>query len=137
MVKQFHRMMVLAVLSLVASGAIAAESETTSWDGLVRVKAKRFGVAELLPGTDFNPYTKVMLDETQVSFHKDWMKDINRRRSVDGGGPATRASNKADFGAQFRSWAKLAVEGLEELKSGVDGCERIDRAGRSSQLKVA
>ena len=80
MVKQFHRMMVLAVLSLVASGAIAAESETTSWDGLVRVKAKRFGVAELLPDTDFSPYTKVMHDETQVSFHKDWMKDINRRR---------------------------------------------------------
>ena len=39
------------------------------------------------------------------------------RRIVDGGGPASRASNKADFGAQFRSWAKLAVEGLEELKS--------------------
>lgn len=64
----------LASLSLAALAADAPES----WDGLVEVKAKRMDAVFLLPGADFRPYTKVMIDPTEVAFHKDWMKNINR-----------------------------------------------------------
>ena len=31
----------------------------------------------VLPGADFRPYTKVMLDPTEVAFKKDWQRDYN------------------------------------------------------------
>lgn len=34
-------------------------------------------MAWLLPGADFRPYTKVMVDRTQVAFRQNWMKDYN------------------------------------------------------------
>ena len=36
----------------------------------------------VLPGADFRPYTKVMLDKTEVAFRKDWQKNMNDTRSV-------------------------------------------------------
>lgn len=72
----------LALLALAASlcAPVIAADEPGSWDGLVEVKAKRMDAAYLLPGADFRPYMKVMIDPTQVAFHKDWMKNINRSR---------------------------------------------------------
>ena len=35
--------------------------------------------AFLAPGADFRPYTKLMVDPTQVAFSKDWMKSMNDR----------------------------------------------------------
>lgn len=68
-----------ATLLLATIGAAAAEGPPESWDGLIEVKPKRMDVAFLLPGADFRPYTKVMMDPTQVAFNKDWMKSINDR----------------------------------------------------------
>jgi hypothetical protein len=42
------------------------------------VKTKRMDQGYLLPGTDFSVYKKVMVDPAQVSFNKNWMKDMNR-----------------------------------------------------------
>jgi Protein of unknown function (DUF3313) len=61
------------------STALAAEPPE-SWDGLVQVKPKRMDAAYLLPGADFRPYTKLMVDPTQAAFNKDWMKRINESR---------------------------------------------------------
>ena len=33
--------------------------------------------AWLLPGADFRPYTKVIIDRTQVAFRQNWLKDYN------------------------------------------------------------
>jgi hypothetical protein len=70
------------LLALAAFGprAIAAEAVDASgaWDGLVEIKAKRMDAAYLLPGADFRPYAKVILDPTQVAFRKNWMKDVNQ-----------------------------------------------------------
>ncbi len=63
-------------LALATLPAIAAEPPE-NWDGLVEVKAKRMDVAWVLPGADFRPYAKVMLDPTQVAFRKDWLKNVN------------------------------------------------------------
>ena len=69
-----------AVLLLAAFGPVHADETPTSWDGLIEVKAKRMDAAFLLPGADFRPYTKVIIDPTQVAFQKDWLKDTNRSR---------------------------------------------------------
>jgi len=71
----------VATLALLACfGVAAAEDQPQSWDGLVEVKPKRMDAAFLLPGADFRPYTKVMIDPTQVAFQKDWFKRMNDTR---------------------------------------------------------
>jgi hypothetical protein len=64
-----------AALGLMASAALAQDSGT--WEGLVEVKPKRIDAGFLLPGADFRPYTKVMMDPVEVAFKKDWAKDYN------------------------------------------------------------
>ena len=66
-----------AALLIVAPAADAATKPQTSWDGLVQVKSKRLSAAYLLPGADFRPYTKVMMDQTEVDFRKNWLRDYN------------------------------------------------------------
>lgn len=65
-----------ALLCFVALGAAGQDSDT--WDGLVSVKPKRLDAVYLMPGADFRPYKKVMIDPAQVAFQKDWMKRINQ-----------------------------------------------------------
>jgi len=56
---------------------IAAEPPTT-WDDLKLVKSSRSARLYLLPGANFQPYNKVMLDKTEVAFRKNWVRDYNR-----------------------------------------------------------
>jgi hypothetical protein len=56
----------------------AAGKPPHSWDGLVQVPSKRLELVYLQPGADFRSYTKVMLDPTEVAFHKNWRRDYNR-----------------------------------------------------------
>ena len=75
---------IISSLMLVVPAA-DAKAPPTEWDGLVRVASKRFSYVYLQPGADFRGYTKVMLDPTEVAFHKDWRKDYNRgHRSLSG-----------------------------------------------------
>ena len=77
-----HRLFMAAVASamLLAGPANAAKPPDT-WDGLVKVKAKRLDIAYLQPGADFRGYTKVMLDPTEVAFAKNWQRDYNSSSS--------------------------------------------------------
>lgn len=59
-----------------APPALAAKPPA-EWDGLVKVKAKRFELVYLRPGADFRGYTKVILDPTEVAFEKNWKRDYN------------------------------------------------------------
>lgn len=54
-----------------------------TWDGLVKVAAKRLDLAYLQPGADFRGYTKVMLEPTEVAFHKNWQRDYNSSTGRD------------------------------------------------------
>jgi len=77
------RMKWLAIAALLAtSGSVLAEDAPGSWDGLVEVKAKRMDAAYLMPGADFRPYAKLMIDPTEAAFKKDWMRSINTQRSL-------------------------------------------------------
>jgi hypothetical protein len=65
-----------AALCFMASVALAQDAG--HWDGLVEVKPKRLDAAYLLPGADFRPYTKLMIDPVEVAFQKDWARNYNR-----------------------------------------------------------
>ena len=72
----------LTGLALSVALPATAQSAADSWDGLVEVNARRLDSAFLLPGADFRPYTKVMIDEPEVAFRQNWLRDVNRSRSV-------------------------------------------------------
>ncbi len=72
----FAAFAVAAAATLPAAPALAAKAPTT-WDGLVQVKSKRFDLVYLAPDASFAGYTKVMLDPTEVTVHKNWRRDYN------------------------------------------------------------
>jgi hypothetical protein len=68
---------------VLAFGGVAGAADLPdNWDGLVQVKPKRMDMVYVLPGADFRPYSKVMLDPTEVAFRKDWLKNMNDTRSM-------------------------------------------------------
>lgn len=74
-----------AALAQDAAASAPAQQATPSpanWDGLVEVNSRKFEVAFLLPGADFRPYTKVLIDEPEVAFRQNWLRDMNRSRST-------------------------------------------------------
>ena len=83
-----------ATLAALAFGAVPAAvvaGPPEDWDNLVRVKSKRMQHVYLLPGADFRPYTKVMLDPTEVAFKKNWAREYNSRTSRSLSGRITDA----------------------------------------------
>jgi hypothetical protein len=74
----------LAVLGLALGSGLnvqAAAAPPTTWDGLVRVPSKKIKFVYLAPKADFQPYTKVMLDPTEVSFDKKWIQTYNENQA--------------------------------------------------------
>jgi uncharacterized protein DUF3313 len=66
-----------ALLAFYGLASIASGQATPSPDGLVPVKARQVELAWLRPGADFRPYTKILVDRTQVAFQPGWLKDYN------------------------------------------------------------
>jgi hypothetical protein len=67
----------LAGVAMAAARPALAAKPPAEWDGLVKVKSKRFERVYLRPGADFRGYAKVMLDPTEVAFEKNWRRDYN------------------------------------------------------------
>ena len=73
---------ILSIAAALLIGAMPATAQTPeSWAGLVEVRARQLDAAYLLPGADFRPYTKVMLDEPQVAFRNNWQRNMNSGRA--------------------------------------------------------
>jgi len=96
----------LAFLGGSVPALIAAEPPTT-WDDLKLVKSSRSARLYLLPGANFQPYSKVMLDKTEVAFRKNWARDYNQssrtvsRRIDDGDIKAASELVSSNFGDIF------------------------------------
>lgn len=74
-----HALFMAAIAGfMLLAGPAEAAKPPDSWDGLVKVDAKRADVLYLKPGADFRGYSKVMLDPTEVAFHKNWQRSQNR-----------------------------------------------------------
>ena len=68
---------IVALLALFGLANIAAGQTPESPDGLVKVSSRRMELAWLRPGSDFRPYTKVIIGTTQVAFLPNWLRDYN------------------------------------------------------------
>ena len=68
---------IVVLLAFYAFAGVAFAQSPQSADGLVQVRPRQMELAWLRPGADFRPYTKVMVDKTQVAFYPNWMKDYN------------------------------------------------------------
>lgn len=68
---------IVALIAFYCLASAAPGQPTASPDGLVPVKPRRMELAWLRPGADFRPYTKVIIDRTQVAFQPGWLKDYN------------------------------------------------------------
>jgi hypothetical protein len=94
---------------LIAAGTVFAAAETradeppTNWDGLVRVPSKQLKFVYLAPGVDFRPYTKVMIDPTEVAFDKQWMDDYNRNATFGNQISASQISQTVADGVKHAS----------------------------------
>ena len=77
---RWSRMVVLLVTTFGLTSTAFAQSDPP--DGLVKVTPRRMEMAWLRPGADFRPYTKVIIDPTQVAFRPNWRKDYNLQGSV-------------------------------------------------------
>lgn len=73
-----------ALALLLAGQALPASAAkpAPTWDGLVEVQSPRMDVAYLMPGADFRPFRKVMLDQPEVAFRKNWVRDVNQSRAT-------------------------------------------------------
>jgi hypothetical protein len=72
-----HLLTIVAAAVIIGMPAIATAAEP-AWDSLVEVNSRRMGSAFLLPGADFRPYDSVLIDEPEVSFRNNWLRDVNR-----------------------------------------------------------
>lgn len=115
-------LLALVVLSMPAFAATSPEL-----DGLVQVKPKRMDEAYLLPGADFRQFTAVLIDEPDVAFDKDWMRNMNETRSLSRRvsqadaeqiAAATRSGLVEVFQAEFRKagYSIATAPGAEVLR---------------------
>jgi hypothetical protein len=118
--RRFLTVFAVATIGCATLATTATFAAEPAWDSLVEVNSRRMGNAFLLPGADFRPYDSVMLDEPEVSFRNNWLRDVNR--SNRGAGRvsqsdadrilATTATNTTDiFTAEFeRAGFKIATK---------------------------
>ena len=67
----------IAVAALALTPTEARRSLPRSWDGLVQVDVRGLRGVRVLPGADFQPFTKVMIDPVEVSFRENWQREYN------------------------------------------------------------
>jgi hypothetical protein len=66
-----------ATFFCLSSALAVAQAPAAVDEGLVAVRAKKVERAWLLPGADFRPFTKVLLRKAEVSFQRNWLRDVN------------------------------------------------------------
>jgi len=79
-IRRWVRIVALSAFTVVST--IASAQTADSPDGLVKVHSRRMDLAWLRPGADFRPYTKVIVDRTQVAFRPGWRRDYNMDASL-------------------------------------------------------
>lgn len=94
-----HWSRIVALLAFFGLAGFASGQSPESPDGLVKVVPRRMELAWLRPGADFRPYTKVIIDPTQVAFQPQWLKDYNLSASL-GNWVSQEQANKIMAAAQ-------------------------------------
>jgi hypothetical protein len=73
----------IAGVLLAAAAPLLAQSQgpADNWEGLVRVRSEKIEFVYLAPGADFRPYTKVMLEPSEMATREDWSLTESRGHS--------------------------------------------------------
>lgn len=106
-----------------ALNAVPAQAASTlppPFDELVQVRSRQLDMVYLLPGADFRPYKKVMIDPVQVSFRPDWQSRTNRSRGAPRGisdADAEQISQAARTGFEEIFAAAFKRKGYEVVTS--------------------
>ncbi len=80
---------ILAAALLVGSVQLLAQATDDNWDGLVRVRSDKIEMVFLAPEADFRPYTKVLLDPSEMAMRANWLRDQRRRSAASLAGQPT------------------------------------------------
>src|SRR6187431_17324 len=86
---------ILAGMLLLAASPLLAQATEDNWEGLVRVKSDKIELVYLAPEADFRPYTKVILDPSEMAMQKNWLRDQRRDASSLGGQATERDVTRA------------------------------------------
>jgi len=100
-----HKALKAGLVALAIGVAPAFAQNAREWDGLVRVDTDRFDAAFIAPGADFTPYTRVMLDPTDVAFKRNWQRDYNN---------SSRGLSRDISDDEARAILEAAQEGFQE-----------------------
>jgi hypothetical protein len=92
----------LAGVLIVASSPTFAAKPPDTWDGLLRVQAKKLDAVYLMPDADFRIYTKVIIDLPQIAFRKNWQRDYNSTNRGTSGRVGDEDVRRAIDGASER-----------------------------------
>ena len=79
------RLITLVGIATIGAATAFAQPQPASpqiGDQLVRWLTQTFDEAYVKPGANLASYRKVMLDQPQVAFRRNWLKDINNTRDV-------------------------------------------------------
>ena len=71
----------VALLACSLQPALARAPDT--YEGLYKVKSKRFDLAYVATGVDFTAYDAVLLEEPKVAFQRNWQRNYNSSASFD------------------------------------------------------
>jgi hypothetical protein len=73
---KLRSLLVIAALgfALLPAFVVAAEAPV-EWDGLRRVASKRMDLVYVQPSADIRGYSKVIVEPTELAFHKNWRRD--------------------------------------------------------------
>lgn len=97
-----------ALIALSLPVAVPATLAQDADDGLERVRSKRFAEAYLLPGADFRPYSRVLIEPVTVTFKPGWAEEMGRATSS-----RARPRLTEDDVARMQAW--LAADLAEAL----------------------
>jgi hypothetical protein len=113
----------VAFAVLLATPNVVSAKAPVTWDNLIKVNSKRLEAVYLLPNADFRPYTKVMLDPTQVAFKPNWQKDINDNSVGLGNRVSDQQAN------QIATFARTGFESIFAKAFGDAGYQVVTAPG--------
>jgi hypothetical protein len=108
------RTLAIAALAALVCTAVGAAEEPQTWDGLTRMKAKRMDAV-------FDAGSATLAVEVRDSQTRQLLGRAVDARTTPGTGTlewTTSVSNRADFQQLFSEWARIVVNGLDDLKEG-------------------
>lgn len=116
---------------LLITACSTTEAPPATDDGLQRVEDAKVDMAYKAPGADFSQYNRVSIDEVEVSFRKNWLRDQNAdRRSLSHRISQEDADRiKAALADSFR---RIFTEELQ--RAGYTVVEEVDPKGNNEDL---